>query len=83
MFLRLTPLVPNWFLNVSSASVGVPFWVFSLTTFVGLIPYTTILVKTGLMLDSVSHIGFDANVSLSNHYYWLDGWTPARGTPLF
>ena len=42
-----------------------PFWVFSVTTLVGLLPYTTILIKTGLMLDSVSHIGFDANVSMS------------------
>lgn len=63
LFLRLTPMVPNWFLNASSAIVGVPFKLFFLTTLVGLVPYTTILIKSGLMLDEVSTIGFDFNVS--------------------
>ena len=59
LFLRLTPIVPNWFLNASSAVVGVPFSIFSITTLVGLMPYSIILIRTGLMLESVSHIGFD------------------------
>ena len=63
MFLRLTPVVPNWFLNASSGSVGVPFKVFFFASLVGLLPYTTILIKTGLMLDSVTTVGFDMSVS--------------------
>ena len=66
MFLRLTPVVPNWFLNASSAVVGVPFWIFAVASFVGLAPYSFILIRTGLMLESVSSIGFDASVSLPN-----------------
>lgn len=68
MFLRLTPLVPNWFLNASSAVVGVPFHIFAGATLIGLAPYTIILVRMGLMLDSISHVGFDASVS--NYYFW-------------
>ena len=64
LFLRLTPIVPNWFLNASSAVVGVPFDIFSVATLFGLLPYTIILIKTGLMLDSVSTIGFDFYVSV-------------------
>ena len=63
MFLRLTPLVPNWFLNASSGTVGVPFSIFVGATTLGLIPYTIMLVRTGLMLDSITTIGFDASVS--------------------
>ena len=63
LFLRLTPIVPNWFLNASSAVVGVPFTMFAFTTLIGLVPYTLILIRTGLMLESVSTIGFDLNVS--------------------
>ena len=63
LFLRLTPIVPNWFLNSSAAVVGVPFWTFLIGSLVGQLPYTFILIRTGLMLESVSHIGFDLNVS--------------------
>lgn len=63
MFLRVTPLCPNWFLNASSAVVGVPFNIFWSATLIGLAPYTIICVRMGLMLDSISHVGFDATVS--------------------
>ncbi|RHY28912.1 hypothetical protein DYB32_005602 [Aphanomyces invadans] len=35
LFLRLTPLLPNWFVNVASPLVGVPFGVFVGATFIG------------------------------------------------
>ena len=35
LFLRLTPLLPNWFVNVASPVVGVPLWKFALATFIG------------------------------------------------
>ena len=63
LFLRLTPLVPNWFLNASSGTVGVPFGIFFGATLIGLTPYTVMLVRTGLMLESVTSIGFSASVS--------------------
>ena len=35
LFLRITPLLPNWFVNVSSPIVGVPVQQFVLATFLG------------------------------------------------
>ena len=35
LFLRLTPLVPNWFVNVSSPIVGIPIKYFALGTLFG------------------------------------------------
>ena len=63
LFLRLTPIVPNWFLNASSAIVGVPFSIFSIATFIGLVPYSAILINMGLALDQITTIGHDWNVS--------------------
>ena len=63
MFLRVTPLCPNWFLNASSAVVGVPFHIFAGATLIGLAPYTILCVKMGLMLESLTTIGFDPTVS--------------------
>ena len=75
MFLRLTPIVPNWFLNASSAVVGVPFWIFFSASLVGLAPYSFILIKMGLMLDEVSQIGFDFNVSQITFNHQLNKFT--------
>ena len=37
LFLRITPLVPNWFINLSSSIVGVPFKHFFFATLFGII----------------------------------------------
>ena len=66
LFLRLTPVVPNWFLNASSAIVGVPFSIFFIATLIGLIPYSAILINMGLALDQITTIGHDWNVSTKN-----------------
>lgn len=50
MFLRLTPLVPNAFVNFASPIAGVPFSIFFIGTFFGLIPATLIHVNTGKTL---------------------------------
>ena len=36
LFLRVTPILPNWLINVSSPIVGVPFLYFSVGTFLGM-----------------------------------------------
>ncbi len=35
LFLRITPLVPNWFINVSSPIIGIPFGHFFFATLFG------------------------------------------------
>jgi len=58
LFLRITPLVPNWFINVSSPIVGIPFFHFFLATLfgiyfirsnnkIGLMPANMIIIKCG------------------------------------
>lgn len=48
LFLRLTPTLPNTFINVASPIVDVPYHTFFLATVVGLIPaaYVTVRVIT-------------------------------------
>lgn len=35
LFLRLTPLIPNWFVNLGSPLVGMPYIYFLVATFFG------------------------------------------------
>lgn len=59
MFLRLTPLIPNWFVNLGSPLVGIPYVYFIIASFfgiflfyeyLGLMPNNFILIQTGLTL---------------------------------
>ena len=50
LFLRLTPLLPNFFINIASPIVGIPISIFSFGTFLGLIPFNIIHVNTGIKL---------------------------------
>jgi uncharacterized membrane protein YdjX (TVP38/TMEM64 family) len=35
LFVRISPLLPNWFVNVTSPIAGVPFPIFALATAIG------------------------------------------------
>jgi uncharacterized membrane protein YdjX (TVP38/TMEM64 family) len=58
LFLRMTPLVPNWFVNLATGHVGIPLSYFALASLVGLVPNNVILVRTGLALSEISSFGF-------------------------
>lgn len=45
LFLRLTPTLPNTFINVASPIVNVPYHTFLLATSIGLIPAAYVTVK--------------------------------------
>lgn len=64
MFLRLTPLIPNWFVNLASPLVGMPYVYFIIASFfgifefiLGLMPNNFILIQTGLTLKEIDRIG--------------------------
>ena len=57
LFLRVTPLLPNWFINISSPLLNVPLSKFALATFLGLMPMNVMHVKTGLMLNDLQSVG--------------------------
>lgn len=66
LFIRLTPILPNWFINVASPLVGVPYRDFVIGTTVGLTPASIVGVKAGGILSKIN--------SLSDLY---DFWTIA------
>lgn len=53
LFLRITPIVPNFFINISSGNLGIPYPIFLAGTVVGLIPNAVILSRVGVELASL------------------------------
>jgi len=58
-FLRLTPLAPNWFINVASPIVGVPLAPFFFASLIGTQVTLTFQCGTGATLRTVGESGFD------------------------
>ncbi|CAH8382697.1 unnamed protein product [Eruca vesicaria subsp. sativa] len=56
LFLRITPTLPNLFINLASPIVDVPFHVFFLATLVGLIPAAYITVTAGLAIGDLKSL---------------------------
>lgn len=54
LFLRVSPLLPNWFVNLSSPIVGIPFHIFFLTTLVGIAPQVGIVEEMCML--STAHL---------------------------
>ncbi|XP_057475702.1 uncharacterized membrane protein At4g09580-like [Actinidia eriantha] len=57
LFLRVTPTLPNTFINVASPIVDVPYHIFFLATFIGLIPAAYVTVRAGITLGELQSIG--------------------------
>ncbi|KAJ4950070.1 hypothetical protein NE237_026902 [Protea cynaroides] len=57
LFLRLTPTLPNTFINVASPIVDVPYHIFFLGTVIGLIPAAYLTVRAGIALGELRSIG--------------------------
>ncbi|KAF5772565.1 putative SNARE associated golgi family protein [Helianthus annuus] len=57
LFLRLTPTLPNTFINVASPIVNVPYHIFFLATSIGLIPAAYLTVRAGIALGELRSIG--------------------------
>ncbi|CAL0320526.1 unnamed protein product [Lupinus luteus] len=56
IFLRVTPTLPNLFINLASPIVDVPFHTFFLGTLIGLIPAAYITVRAGLALGDLNSV---------------------------
>ncbi|XP_017228623.1 uncharacterized membrane protein At4g09580 isoform X1 [Daucus carota subsp. sativus] len=57
LFLRVTPTLPNTFINVASPIVDVPFHIFFFATSVGLIPAAFVTVRAGIALGDLHSMG--------------------------
>lgn len=56
LFLRVTPTLPNLFINLASPIVDIPFHIFFLATVIGLIPASFITVRAGLALGELKSV---------------------------
>jgi uncharacterized membrane protein YdjX (TVP38/TMEM64 family) len=69
LFLRVTPILPNWFINISSGNLGITFTTFFFGTLLGLIPNAVILARAGVELatigDASGASGFDLQRAVS------------------
>ncbi|KAL4570470.1 hypothetical protein LXL04_026125 [Taraxacum kok-saghyz] len=57
LFLRVTPTLPNAFINVASPLVNVPYHTFVLATSLGLLPVAFITVRAGMALGELQSLG--------------------------
>ncbi|CAI4224261.1 unnamed protein product [Auanema sp. JU1783] len=55
VFLRVTPLLPNWFINIASPVIDVPFWTFFWGTFLGVAPPSFLYIQAGSTLEQMTH----------------------------
>jgi len=62
LFLRVSPLLPNWFINIASPVIEIPLTTFILATFFGLIPMNYLHVTTGSTLSQLQSLQ-DATVN--------------------
>jgi uncharacterized membrane protein YdjX (TVP38/TMEM64 family) len=56
LFLRITPTLPNLFINLASPIVDIPFHIFFTATVIGLIPASYITVRAGLALGDLKSV---------------------------
>ncbi|XP_035940597.1 transmembrane protein 41A isoform X3 [Halichoerus grypus] len=56
LFLRLFPMTPNWFLNLSAPILNIPIVHFFFSVLIGLVPYNFICVQTGSILSTLTSL---------------------------
>ncbi|KYM76261.1 Transmembrane protein 41 like protein [Atta colombica] len=54
LFLRMTPLLPNWFINLASPVIGVPIMPFTVGTFFGVAPPSFVAIQAGQTLHNLT-----------------------------
>lgn len=54
LFLRMTPLLPNWFINLASPVIGVPMVPFTVGTFLGVAPPSFVAIQAGQTLHNLT-----------------------------
>ncbi|KAL4714488.1 hypothetical protein ACJJTC_017783 [Scirpophaga incertulas] len=54
IFLRVTPFLPNWFINMTAPVIGVPLMPFALGTFIGVAPPSFVAIQAGQTLHTLT-----------------------------
>ncbi|XP_044255253.1 transmembrane protein 41B isoform X1 [Tribolium madens] len=63
LFLRITPFLPNWFINLTAPVIGVPLVPFALGTFFGVAPPSFIAIQGGQTLQNMTADDFKISAS--------------------
>jgi uncharacterized membrane protein YdjX (TVP38/TMEM64 family) len=66
LFLRLSPFLPNWFINIASPVLCIPYSTFALATLIGVAPQTFIAVNAGSTVTKIT----DPNAKLFGLRTW-------------
>lgn len=54
IFLRITPFLPNWFINIVSPVIGVPLLPFWIGSFFGVAPPSFVFIQAGTTLQQMT-----------------------------
>lgn len=54
LFLRMTPFLPNWFINLVAPVIGVPLYPFAMGTFFGVAPPSFLAIQAGKTLNTMT-----------------------------
>ncbi|KAK7099449.1 transmembrane protein 41B-like isoform X2 [Littorina saxatilis] len=57
LFLRITPFLPNWFINIASPVINVPLWTFFIGTVIGVAPPSVVMIQAGQTLYKLTSYG--------------------------
>ncbi|XP_059486582.1 transmembrane protein 41B isoform X2 [Neocloeon triangulifer] len=57
IFLRITPFLPNWFINITAPVIDVPMLPFWLGTFIGVAPPSFVAIQAGTTLHQLASSG--------------------------
>ncbi|XP_002130177.2 transmembrane protein 41B isoform X1 [Ciona intestinalis] len=57
LFLRITPFLPNWFINIVSPVIHIPVSIFFFATFIGVAPLSFIAIQAGTTLYQLTTAG--------------------------
>ncbi|XP_052286547.1 transmembrane protein 41B-like [Dreissena polymorpha] len=57
IFLRITPFLPNWFINIASPVINVPLLPFFIGTFLGVAPPSFVAIQAGTTLHQLTSSG--------------------------
>lgn len=68
LFLRITPFLPNWFINLTAPVIGVPLVPFALGTFLGVAPPSFVAIQGGQTLQHMTADDFKVSTS---SLFWL------------
>lgn len=64
LFLRLTPILPNWLVNLGAPVANIPLFPFAMATMVGIIPQTYLTVRFGTLVNAFGADDGDSNAPI-------------------